>query len=1548
MNIQNSKRPHAFLVTREFNIKNTWSFLCYFLLMSIFCGTANAGTVTVASGGNAIPSNTAPGCVSAGTWTTLAGPVYTEAGTAEVTTGTIILNVPSGFEFDTGGTVPTVLITRTSGSGSNFRNINNVASGTSVAITAVTSAALTFTVTDTTSSGVQNSLTWQDIRIRPTASAPLASGNITKSGTATMNGVTAGTTNFGTLTEVASTPVCNPTAPPTVTTNAASALTTTGATLNGTVSSNGASTTVTFDYGLTTGYGSAITATQSPLAANATNTAVSAAVTGLTCNTTYHFRAKGVNSAGTTNGGDLTFTTSTCSLSGVINSYYPGTTASVAVGATSITLGAASGATTPLAIGDTLLIMQMQDASLDATNTATYGDGMSGDPGSGTTGVGQSGLYEYAIAASNVPLGGGTLTLACGTKNAYSNAAATASAGQKKYQVIRVPVYTSGTLTSTLGASAWDGNRGGVLAFDVTGTLTLGSATISLNGLGFRGGAARGSTTGSGANTDYRTLVGNLANGTKGEGIAGTPYYVFTAPSTSTNTGVEGYPNGSFARGAPGNAGGGATDRHPAANDENPGGGGGANGGTGGMGGIGWCSGFTTTAPYYGCGYAALATATNPGGSTGGFGGTPVTGLGATRLTLGGGGGSGTTNNSTGTLGALSSSGAAGGGIVMIRAGSMTGAATFNANGSDGDDTVRNDGSGGGGAGGAVLISAGSGMGGVTINVKGGKGGNNLVPPGSTATPHGPGGGGGGGYALTSTATPPTCSATGGTNGITYNNGILFGSYAAGSYGATSGTAGSCTTGLVDTQIPGTALGATSCTSTLHHFTITVGGSATTCDPQTVIITAYDAAGNVFTGYIGTVSITTSTNHGDWSQVAVTGTLTNGPADSGAATYTFVAGDAGAKSLELSNHHAESLTITTQDGAVTNTSGTVTFSDNAFIITPTTSTGGVANSTEIVAGRNHGFRVEMWRKNPGTGNCAIASGYNGTKNLDGWLTLDALDPGGTAPTIGGVSLPSTAPAVNPASNNLSVTFTNGVANITLSTTDVGKYILNLRDDTRVYAGGTNISGSSDSLIVRPFGLGITNINKGGTNNPGGTASAGIAFVAAGDTFSATVGGYLWATADDANNDGIPDAGVDITDNGLTPHFAYSTALASSIHTPAGGINGTLSGTTPVPQVNFSGGKATVSDLAWDQVGSLYLNATATNYLGVTGVNLTGRSPAIGRIYPHHFTLLSSSITAACNGFTYMGQSLPLIAYTLQAEKLGNGITSNYDNNTLGYTLIATPTLAAENNDAGVNLVNRITTSSSPKWTAGKYIFSDSSAVFARATPPTPDGPYDSLQLGVKTTGGDGVLIQNMDMRATTPGACTTGTNPATDCDTRKIGTATKIRYGRLRPLNAYGPETGTIVMPVHMEYYNGTTFIRNILDNCTTLSSPADCTPTTGNYTLFNAMASNSTCTIVIGTGTATTTLSVLKTQPSDPSPGIAKEGIAKLSFTPTTPPAPPLGKTNTGFADLTALINASLPWLLYEWDGADNDYNENPTGRANFGIYRGNDRIINWREIIR
>jgi hypothetical protein len=96
--------------------------------------------------------------------------------------------------------------------------------------------------------------------------------------------------------------------PPICVTTAATGVTGNAATLNGTVNANGASTTVTFQYGLTTSYGSTVPGV--PATVNgSTVTPVLAAISGLTNNTTYHFRVVGVNSNGTTNGNDMTFTT---------------------------------------------------------------------------------------------------------------------------------------------------------------------------------------------------------------------------------------------------------------------------------------------------------------------------------------------------------------------------------------------------------------------------------------------------------------------------------------------------------------------------------------------------------------------------------------------------------------------------------------------------------------------------------------------------------------------------------------------------------------------------------------------------------------------------------------------------------------------------------------------------------------------------------------------------------------------------------------------------------------------------------------------------------------------------------------------------------------------------------------------------------------------------------------------------------------------------------------------------------------------------------------
>jgi phosphodiesterase/alkaline phosphatase D-like protein len=93
-----------------------------------------------------------------------------------------------------------------------------------------------------------------------------------------------------------------------VSTNSATNVTSSSATLNGTVNPNGRTTSVHFEYGLTTSYGFS-TATHNYNGTTTQN--VSANITGLSPNTTYHFRLVATNGGGTRYGGDRTFRTLT-------------------------------------------------------------------------------------------------------------------------------------------------------------------------------------------------------------------------------------------------------------------------------------------------------------------------------------------------------------------------------------------------------------------------------------------------------------------------------------------------------------------------------------------------------------------------------------------------------------------------------------------------------------------------------------------------------------------------------------------------------------------------------------------------------------------------------------------------------------------------------------------------------------------------------------------------------------------------------------------------------------------------------------------------------------------------------------------------------------------------------------------------------------------------------------------------------------------------------------------------------------------------------------
>jgi hypothetical protein len=101
---------------------------------------------------------------------------------------------------------------------------------------------------------------------------------------------------------------------PTIGAASATGVGTTSATLHGTVNPQGVATQYSFAFGTSTGYGSVTPAAsveaRRAAATDSSDHTVTARVTGLKPNTTYHFRVMASNALGTTTGGDHTFKTS--------------------------------------------------------------------------------------------------------------------------------------------------------------------------------------------------------------------------------------------------------------------------------------------------------------------------------------------------------------------------------------------------------------------------------------------------------------------------------------------------------------------------------------------------------------------------------------------------------------------------------------------------------------------------------------------------------------------------------------------------------------------------------------------------------------------------------------------------------------------------------------------------------------------------------------------------------------------------------------------------------------------------------------------------------------------------------------------------------------------------------------------------------------------------------------------------------------------------------------------------------------------------------------
>lgn len=753
---------------------------------------------------------------------------------------------------------------------------------------------------------------------------------------------------------------------------------------------------------------------------------------------------------------------------------------------------------------------------------------------------------------------------------------------------------------------------------------------------------------------------------------------------------------------------------------------------------------------------------------------------------------------------------------------------------------------------------------------------------------------------------------------------------------------------------------------TIDHFSISHTATGVACDTHTITITAHDLAHNPVSAGGLAVSLSTSNARGTWTGIVAGGGVLSDPvAGDGAATYTFAAGS---NSVQLSFRYAnlaatsESFNFNVSGGGFSEATGTANITDDPVFTMAQAGfrfrniTDGIDTIPTQISGKpsNTGFnaktiRIQAIRTDTVTGAC---TGLFASQSRSVELGAECNNPATCAArqvSINGSNISTSndnAAAGAAAYTGVSLAFNAGSeADTVITYPDAGQISVHARYDLDAAVAGYEMTGATNTFVVRPFGMTFPGIAHSNTET-GTLVTTSPSGGAAGDNFSMTVSAYQWVSGEDANNDGIPDAGVNISNNGTVPNFAATATISSSTSLP--GTLGTVSrGATcaSAGTIALAGGTATATDWCYSEVGNVILTASVNNYI-TAGVSITGNSGLdgggsggyVGRFRPKRFAVSGASLVnravAACtpsSGFTYMDEAMTL-AFTLTAQNAQGATTQNYT----GVYAKHDPTVGSNNAktafDIGARNVSPFAAltarvagayvSSAPIWASGVLNVTGANAARVTINRPTPDdppdGPYAQLQFGIAPTDSDGVLMAAYDLNVD---------NSAGNDHTLTAAT-TEVRYGRMRLGGASGSQLLAVRVPVEAQYWNGTFWITSVDDNCSTLAA--------GNVGLGNYIGNLSA-----GETTATITASPLQSGRSGirlSAPGASNNGSVDVALNLGAGAA-----ANACPAFAPAATAGNKAYLHGKWCGTT--ATRDPAARARFGIRHGSDETIYMRE---
>ncbi|GIB22626.1 DUF6701 domain-containing protein [Vibrio cholerae] len=698
----------------------------------------------------------------------------------------------------------------------------------------------------------------------------------------------------------------------------------------------------------------------------------------------------------------------------------------------------------------------------------------------------------------------------------------------------------------------------------------------------------------------------------------------------------------------------------------------------------------------------------------------------------------------------------------------------------------------------------------------------------------------------------------------------------------------------------------------INHFRITLPQQALTCDVADVSVRACanSDCSNTFTDPV-TAYLTPN------SLPSATGGWVNGPTltlNNGIGLTQLRRNEAGTVDVGVSGSNPTAVAFNNtqcsyngSDFSANNC--TVNFLDSGFVVDVPN-----AYANQTVTGT-----IKAVRKDNASQQCLPSFG-NVQKSVAFWS--DYLEPSSGSSGFKVLPVVVNGTNVGQSANNaqpINLTFDqNGTAAFTVSYREAGNVALNARFTGSGDEQDLLLEGQASFIRVpKALVLNAKSFYNSDGQCPAANMSCNV-FARADENFDLNI------RAEAVVADPV-DASDDLT---IHNYQQQNIALQHTLVQPSTGQSGVLGVNE---YTHLLGGTTTVAQKV-SEVGVFDFSLVApTHYLGLDlasanlPIDVVSTGP-IGRFIPAYFDVSPMTVTlaAACSTgaqpFTYLGQPFSYAnnpGLYLQPKSANNADTQNYlidpwwryNNQWNGRTY--------SDSANGVNLgfdnlqtspISRQALNNSGIVLTGERVWYEKPVqlkeVFKAA--------FDLTLNASNLTDLDGVCYR-LD-----------ATSPCLGFVFSNIDQTMSLYWGKLVIQDVYGPETQALEQPIYVEHFTNNGFVRTIEDSCTAL-------PAITGFTLQSDPNNNG--------------YTVLTTGVAVPPQVLAEHSAANLNSGQRSIRFSAPGAGARGVIDSVLDLNAhNLLWLAEDKDG-DNNFDQTTQGRAQFGLYRGSDRVIWWRE---